>query len=78
MTETALGLLLAAILLFIIPLIGVVVGAFAGWVVGLFFEGTVLGTLSRFGVNSSGLEVWQVGATLGFVGGFFKSTLEQK
>lgn len=39
--QIALGLVLAAALIFIAPLVGICVGAFAGWVVGMFFPGTV-------------------------------------
>ena len=57
-------------ILFIAPLICVLFGALGGWIVGLFFSETILGFLSGFGVNN--LEMWQVGASLGFVSSFFK------
>ena len=51
-------------------------GAFSGWFVGLFFEETILGILSSLGV--SGFSMWQIGAFLGFVGGFFRMTNSTK
>jgi hypothetical protein len=63
------GVLLA---FFLMPLIGIAVGAFIGWVVGLVFPGTIgiIGTLLTSGAT---MPAWQVGAILGFVGGFFKT-----
>lgn len=66
---------LSLALIFTTPVIGVALGALAGWVVGLFFGTTILGTLSHFGVNTSDLAMWELGAMLGFVGGFFKAML---
>lgn len=67
-----LALLLAALAIFLAPLIGITVGAFAGWVVGLFFPGTV-GLVGSAIAGGAYLPAWQVGAILGFVGGFFKT-----
>lgn len=66
------------VLLFIMPLIGVLFGAFAGWVVGLFFHDTIMTFLLSVGVDVSNLTMWQIGASLGFIGAFFKSTLTQQ
>lgn len=73
-----LGLALVAALLFFIAILSTVMGAAVGWVVGLFFADTIIGFLGRIGVNVDGLSMWQVGAALGFIGSFFKSTLQQK
>jgi len=54
------------------PLLGVLFGAFAGWIVGWFFEATILGFFEQIGIK--GLAMWQIGMSLGFIGGFFKST----
>lgn len=51
----------------------VVLGAIVGWAVGLVFAPAILDTLSRFGVNTWGLETWQLGATFAFIGAFFRS-----
>ena len=67
------GALAIVILLFTAPLLGVLGGAFGGWVVGIFFTDLIIGTLARFGVDTAGLAVWHLGAFLGFVCGFFKT-----
>jgi hypothetical protein len=46
-------------------------GAFAGWVVGLFFADTILGIAGQLGIRN--VTMWQLGAFLGFVGGFLKT-----
>jgi hypothetical protein len=46
-------------------------GAITGAVVGLFFSNAIVSTFSAFGVT--GLSMWKLGATLGFVGSFFKT-----
>jgi hypothetical protein len=58
---------------FFITLFGVLGGIVVGWVVGLFFTDLIVGFISRFGVNTVGLEVWQIGGALGFIGAFFKT-----
>lgn len=60
-------------LIFVAPLLGVLGGAFSGWLVGLFFDDTIRMVLSHFGLDMKGIALWQLGATLGFVGGFFRS-----
>ncbi len=55
----------------ILPVLGTLFGAFAGWVVGWFFEETILGIASQLGID--GVTMWQLGAALGFVGGFLKT-----
>lgn len=69
----ALALLLIVPVVFFFVILVTLMGAVAGWVVGLFFEETILTTLARFGVNVGGLAMWQLGATLAFVGSFFKT-----
>lgn len=58
-------------LIFFAPLIGVLVGAFSGWIVGLVFSDTILAVLAGLGFSGT-VAVWQFGAFLGFVGGFFR------
>ncbi|HET8726679.1 MAG TPA: hypothetical protein VFO41_04120 [Alphaproteobacteria bacterium] len=60
-------------LVFVTPLLGAVGGAFAGWMVSLFFDETIRTVLTHFGLNMEGIAIWQLGATLGFIGGFFRS-----
>jgi hypothetical protein len=68
-----LGMLGVVFLLFFLVILTTLGGAVAGWIVGLFFEQTILDTLARFGVNVAGLSMWNLGATLAFVGSFFKA-----
>lgn len=63
-----------ATLVFLSPLIGVLFGAFSGFIVGLFFEQTIVGFMTRIGFDMAGFAVWQMGAALGFVGAFFRSS----
>lgn len=64
-------IVLAGAAICILPVLGTLFGAFAGWVVGWFFEDTILGIASQIGIND--VAMWQVGATLGFAGGFLKT-----
>ena len=54
------------------PILCTLFGAISGWAVGLFFADTIRETLGWFGVNPP-VTFWQMGATLGFIGGYFKS-----
>lgn len=66
-----LGIIIALLLL---PLVGIAVGAFVGFVAGMVFPGTVglVGTLITSGAV---MPAWQVGAVLGFIGAFFKTSV---
>lgn len=66
------GIVVIFLMMFAAPLLGVGFGGFAGWVVGLFFEDTIMTFLHAFGVDTIGLSTWQVGASLGFIGSFFR------
>jgi hypothetical protein len=65
-------------LVLVMPMLGVLFGAFSGWVVGLFFSETILGFLARVGVDVDGLALWQVGAAMGFLGGFLKTSITRQ
>lgn len=67
------AIILVALLVFVTPLIGVVFGAFAGWVVSFFYPATLAKVAVAMGI--AGTPGWQLGAGLGFVGGFFKASL---
>lgn len=75
MEKALAGLVTVAAILFFAPLIGVLFGAFSGWVVGFFFTETVQAFLAALGVNAGHLSLWQIGASLGFIGGFFRPTV---
>ena len=66
------GTVFGLALVFLLPLLGALGGAFSGWVVGWFFTETITSFLAAFGVK--GLAMWQIGLSLGFIGGFFKTT----
>lgn len=70
------GVVVGISLFFFLPLLGALIGAFSGWVVGWFFSETILGFLAAFGIK--GLAMWQVGVSLGFIGGFFRATMINK
>ena len=58
------------LVVFLLAVVGTLFGAITGWLVGLVFEDSILGTLSALHIY--GLTMWQLGAFLGFVGGFFR------
>lgn len=64
------------LVLFIAPIIGPIFGAFAGFIVGGFFPETARDFLDAIGMEK--LSMWQFGAMLGFVGGFFRSSTTVK
>jgi len=72
--KTILAIFGVFFLIAVFPLLGTLAGAFVGWVVGLFFEETVMGFFSRLGFDTAGYAMWQLGAALGFVSAFFRST----
>lgn len=65
------------IVAFIAPIISTLFGAFAGWIVGLVFEDAIMGFLARIWVKVEGLTMWQLGAALGFIGGYLKTTVHE-
>ena len=68
----ALGRLFAALLVIFIGIIlGTFIGALTGWIVGWFFGDTILSIFAYIGIK--GFSMWQIGAFLGFVSGFFRS-----
>jgi len=71
MTGMAIGMVAGAIMLF--SILGTLFGAIGGWIVGLFFSNTITGVLASAGIT--GVKVWELGAFLGFMSGFFRSTV---
>lgn len=57
--------------LFIIIILGPLVGGVAGWVVGLLFGEIILSIAGQLGIK--GVTMFQLGAFLGFIGSFLKS-----
>lgn len=70
------GIIVAILVLMLMPLIGVTVGAFCGWVVGTFWPSTMLQGMTALGMGA--MAPYQFGAFLGFSGGFFKAVLTPK
>jgi hypothetical protein len=78
MEKVAIAFLAVVGIVFAAPLLGVLGGAFSGWVVGFFWTQPILDFLARVGVRVEGLEVWQIGAAMGFLGGFLKTNVPVK
>lgn len=53
---------------------GTAFGALAGFIVAFFFPTTSAAVLAALGIN---LALWQVGAALGFVGMFVRTSVQQ-
>ena len=67
--------IIAGILLFVAVVLGTILGAFTGWILSLTFLGDwIISGFKAFGVNSEGKLV-VIGAMLGFLSGFFKSSI---
>lgn len=52
------------------------IGAMAGWAVGLVFSDAILSILTKLGAHD--VTMWQFGAFMGFVGGFLKTKVTAK
>jgi hypothetical protein len=74
MEKLATAIVVGMAFMFVVPIVFVFCGALSGWVAGLVFEKEVIGFLARVGINTDGLTMWQLGAALGFIGSFFKSS----
>lgn len=67
------GVMIAGILVVILAcILGSLMGAFAGMIVSLFFGNAIQSVFMAMGMAP--VALWKVGATLGFVGGFFRNT----
>lgn len=67
-TLTALGI---AALLFVVVLLGTLIGGIVGWVVGIVFPFVFVTLNTLTGLT---LTPFEIGAVLGFVGSFFKTS----
>lgn len=65
----------AGMIVLIAPL-NALLGAFAGWTVSLFWGDSILVTLRSVGLPPE-VTMWQLGAALGFVGAFLRTTVSQ-
>lgn len=48
-------------------------GALSGWIIGLVFGNDILAVLGCLGIK--GVTMWQIGATVGWLGGFLKTNV---
>ena len=68
--------LLAISAIFLACILGSAIGALAGLMVGFVFDGS-LGLLAKaLGIPEA--QPYQIGAMLGFVGGFFRATISTR
>ena len=75
MDKLLIGIIIAAItgaVVFFAAVVSTMFGALAGWAVGWLFDETSYKVLNYIGVQ--GFEMWEIGAALGFVGSFFRSS----
>ena len=73
--KTILMFLGVGALMFVLCLLGTVLGAVVGWTVGLVFDGTMRLLAQALGIDAA---PYQLGAMLGFISGFFRAPLEVK
>lgn len=64
----------AAFIIFLSPIIGVLIGAFIGWVVSILAPVWVPTGLGYLGIHVAETQLVALGAALGFIGGFFRVT----
>ena len=65
---------LTVLLFFLFSIIATtLIGALIGWVVGWFFGTTILNFFAAIGIE--GFTMAEIGAVLGFVGGFFRGNI---
>lgn len=75
MMMKALGVItLSVFIICISPVIGVLVGAFSGWVVSVLAPVWVTSGLGLLGIHIVATQLVELGAALGFLGGFFRVT----
>jgi hypothetical protein len=67
------GIMTLCFMLFLIFVLGPIFGALSGLVVGWLFESSIRQVFAAFGVDLTGIAIWQLGAVLAFVGGFFRT-----
>lgn len=64
---------LTILFFFFFSIIGsTLIGAFVGWIVGCFFGEIILNFFADIGIE--GFTMWQLGASLGFIGSFFRTS----
>ena len=65
--------------LFIHIILGVIIGAFTGWLLSFTFLGTwIIDGLNIFGIKSTPDMLHKIGAAGGFIAGFFKFSISHR
>jgi hypothetical protein len=64
-----------AAILFVAVLLGTLIGGIVGWIVGLVFPFVIVTLNTLTGLT---LTAFEMGAVLGFVGSFFKTSVTKK
>ena len=67
------GIVMMIFWFFLTVIITVLIGAVSAWIIGLFFGKTILAIFAAIGIK--GFTMWELGAFLGFVAGFFRSNV---
>jgi hypothetical protein len=75
MTKTILLATGVAAVLFLAVILGTVIGGITGWIVGMIFPVIITSLNTVLGLELSGFAM---GAMLGFVGTFFRSSVSSK
>jgi hypothetical protein len=75
MTKTILLATGVAAVLFLAVILGTVIGGITGWIVGMIFPVIITSLNTVMGLELSGFAM---GAMLGFVGTFFRSSVSSK
>jgi hypothetical protein len=70
-----LGAVAIAALLFVAVLLGTLIGGIVGWIVGLVFPFVIVTLNTLTGLT---LTAFEMGAVLGFVGSFFKTSVTKE
>jgi hypothetical protein len=75
MAAVILGAVAIAAILFVAVLLSTVIGGIVGWIVGLVFPFVIVTLNTLTGLT---LTAFEMGAVLGFVGSFFKTSVTKE
>ena len=70
-----LGAVAIAAILFVAVLLGTLIGGIVGWIVGMVFPFVIVTLNTLTGLT---LTAFEMGAVLGFVGSFFKTSVTKE
>jgi hypothetical protein len=69
------GFIIAACVFFIVVITRTAIGAGAAWLIAMASGDAVYQTLTAFSLLQHPVEAWQLGATLGFLGGMIRGVI---